>query len=240
MARHIPRLYVGAYTISSNQLIALVDDQYHYLMHVLRIQPGAKVILFNEADGEWSCCVESISKTIVKLRAEHHLRSCAKLPETHLYFAPLRKERLMDILEKGTELGVTHFHPIITDHTVHGRLNMEKLEIYIQDAAEQCGRCDMPKLLSPAGISNILNEWDGNTSLFWALEAETLPPLGLSCPTHPAHLAVGPEGGWSDVEKQRFRDLTFVKPFSLGSLTLRAETAAIASLALINYLRTLG
>lgn len=62
MTRHIPRLYVGAYTLSNNQLIALVDDQHHYLTHVLRIQPGAKVILFNEADGEWSCSVESISK----------------------------------------------------------------------------------------------------------------------------------------------------------------------------------
>lgn len=240
MARHIPRLYVGAYTLSNNQIIALVDDQYHYLTHVLRIQPGAKVILFNDVDGEWSCSVESISKTIVKLRADQQLRFCTRLPETHLYFAPLRKERLMDILEKGTELGVTHFHPIITDHTVHGRLNMEKLEIYIQDAAEQCGRCDMPQLLAPAGILSVLNEWNSNIPLFWALEAETLPPLGLSNPTDPAHLAVGPEGGWSEAEKQRFRDLSFVKPFSLGSLTLRAETAAIASLALISYLRTLG
>lgn len=240
MARHVPRLYVGSYALSNNQIIALVDDQYHYLTHVLRIQPGAKVILFNESNGEWSCSVDSISKTIVKLRADQHLRSCARLPETHLYFAPLRKERLMDILEKGTELGVTHFHPIITDHTVHGRLNMEKLEIYIQDAAEQCGRCDMPQLLPAAATLSVLNEWDATTPLFLALEAETLPPLGLSCPTHPAHLAVGPEGGWSEAEKQRFHDLEFVKPFSLGSLTLRAETAAIASLALVSYLRTLG
>jgi 16S rRNA (uracil1498-N3)-methyltransferase len=240
MARHVPRLYVGAYNLSINQAIALVDNQHHYLIHVLRVQPGAKVILFNEADGEWSCSVETISKTIVKLRVDERLRSCSRLPDTHLYFAPLRKERLMDVLEKGTELGVTHFHPIITDHTVHGRLNMEKLEIYIQDAAEQCGRCDMPQLLAPAGILNILNDWNTNTPLFLALEAETLPPLGLSNTADPAHLAVGPEGGWSEAEKQRFRDLSFVKPFSLGSLTLRAETAAISSMALISYLRTLG
>lgn len=240
MARHVPRLYVGAYTLSENQIIALVDDQYHYLVHVLRVQPGSQAILFNEANGEWACSVESISKTLVKISVDKQLRICVHLPETHLYFAPLRKERLMDVLEKGTELGVTHFHPIITDHTVHGRLNMDKLELYIQDAAEQCGRCDMPHLLQPAGISNIVADWDSNISLFLALEAETLPPLSLSNPTEPVHLAVGPEGGWSDIEKQRFRDMTFVKPFSLGSLTLRAETAAIASLSLVSYLRTLG
>jgi 16S rRNA (uracil1498-N3)-methyltransferase len=239
MARHVPRLYVGAYTLSENQIIALVDDQYHYLIHVLRVQPGAQAILFNEANGEWSCSVDSISKTLVKLKVNKQMRTCVRLPETHLYFAPLRKERLMDILEKGTELGVTHFHPISTDHTVHGRLNMEKLHIYIQDAAEQCGRCDMPQLLASAGISQILNDWNPNTPLFLALEAETLPSLDLANPTEPAHLAVGPEGGWSDVEKQRFRDMSFVRPFSLGSLTLRAETAAIASLALVSYLRTL-
>ena len=240
MARHVPRLYVGAYTLSENQIVALVDDQYHYLVHVLRVQPGSQAILFNETNGEWSCSVESISRTLIKLTVNKQLRTCARLPETHLYFAPLRKERLMDILEKGTELGVTHFHPIITDHTVHGRLNMEKLEIYIQDAAEQCGRCDLPKLLAPAGISGLLSDWNPTTPLFLALEVEDLPPLGLANPTEPAHLAVGPEGGWSDIEKQRFRDMTFVKPFSLGSLTLRAETAAIASLALVSYLRTLG
>lgn len=240
MARHIPRLYVGSYTLSLQQTVALVDEQYHYLTHVLRVQPGSTVVLFNEADGEWSCSVESISKTMVKIRINEQLRVCKPLPETHLYFAPLRKERLMDVLEKGTELGVTHFHPIITDHTVHGRLNMEKLEIYIQDAAEQCGRCDMPKLMPAAGIKIALEQWVSPTPLFWALEAETLPPLSLSNPKESVHLAVGPEGGWSEAEKQQFRSLPFVTPFSLGSLTLRAETAAIASLALVSYIRTLG
>lgn len=240
MARHIPRLYVGAYTLSEKQIVALVDDQYHYLVHVLRVQPGSQAILFNEENGEWACSVGAISKTLVKLIVDKQLRPCARLPETHLYFAPLRKERLMDVLEKGTELGVTHFHPIITDHTVHGRLNMDKLEIYIQDAAEQCGRCDMPNLLQPVGVSNIVTDWGPNIPLFLALEAETLPPLSLSNPIEPVHLAVGPEGGWSDIEKQRFRDMAFVKSFSLGSLTLRAETAAIASLSLVSYLRTLG
>jgi 16S rRNA (uracil1498-N3)-methyltransferase len=240
MARHIPRLYLGSYTLSSQQMVALVDEQHHYLTHVLRVQPGSTVVLFNEADGEWSCSVESISKTMVKIRILEQLRICKPLPETHLYFAPLRKERLMDVLEKGTELGVTHFHPIITDHTVHGRLNIEKLEIYIQDAAEQCGRCDMPKLMPATSIKTVLEQWTSSAPLFWALEAETLPPLSLSNPKESAHLAVGPEGGWSDLEKQQFRSLPFVTPFSLGSLTLRAETAAIASLALVSYIRTLG
>lgn len=240
MARHIPRLYVGAYSIFHNQTVSLVDNQHHYLSHVLRVQPGSPVIIFNATDGEWICSVESITKTIVRLRVNEQLRSPTLLPETHLYFAPLRKERLMDILEKGTELGVTHFHPIFTDHTIHGKLNMDKLEVYIQDAAEQCGRCDMPKLLSPMGIAAVLSQWDTNISLFWALEGEVLPPLNLSNAKDSVHLAVGPEGGWSDAEKQRFRELEFVQPFSLGSLTLRAETAAISSLALVNYLRTLG
>lgn len=240
MARHIPRLYVGSYTLSLQQVVALVDEQHHYLTHVLRVQPGSTVILFNETDGEWSCSIESISKTIVKIKIDQQLRVCKPLPETHLYFAPLRKERLMDVLEKGTELGVTHFHPIITDRTVHGRLNIEKLEVYIQDAAEQSGRCDMPRLMPLTNIKHVLDLWTSSAPLFWALEAETLPPLTLSDPKKSAHLAVGPEGGWSDAEKEQFRNLPFVTPFSLGSLTLRAETAAIASLALVSYIRTLG
>lgn len=240
MARHIPRLYVGAYSISPNQTVSLADNQHHYLSHVLRIQEGAPVIIFNSTDGEWACSVESITKTIVRLRINEQLRAPIILPETHLYFAPLRKERLMDVLEKGTELGVTHFHPVFTDHTVHGKLNMDKLEIYIQDAAEQCGRCDMPTLLPPAAMSTVLSQWDKSVPLFWALEGEVLPHLNLANAEDPAHLAVGPEGGWSEAEKQRFRELEFVRPFSLGNLTLRAETAAISSLALVNYLRASG
>jgi 16S rRNA (uracil1498-N3)-methyltransferase len=240
MARHIPRLYVGAYSIFHNQTVSLVDSQYHYLAHVLRIQPAAPIVLFNATDGEWACSVESVTKTLVKVRVNERLRTPNILPETHLYFAPLRKERLMDILEKGTELGVTHFHPVFTDHTVHGKLYMEKLEIYIQDAAEQCGRCDMPHLLSPIGILSVLSQWDSKVPLFWALEGEILPPLTLSKTKDPVHIAVGPEGGWSDIEKQRLRELSFVQSFSLGNLTLRAETAAISSLALVNYLRALS
>lgn len=239
MARHIPRLYVGAYSLSSNQSISLVDNQHHYLAHVLRIQPGAQVILFNDTDGEWSGTVAAINKTIVKISLNLQLRQPITLPEIHLYFAPLRKERLMDVLEKGTELGVTHFHPIFTDHTVHGKLNMEKLEVYIQDAAEQCGRCDMPDLFIPASISSVLENWPSPNPLFLALEGETLPSLQLKNSLDPIHIAVGPEGGWSDSEKNRIKELEFITPFSLGSLTLRAETAVIATLSIVNYLRSL-
>lgn len=238
MARHIPRLYVGAYGLSANQTVTLVDSQHHYLSHVLRIQPGSQIILFNSTDGEWSCTAESISKAFVKVRLDNQLRTPSTLPETHLYFAPLRKERLMDVLEKGTELGVTHFHPIFTDHTIHGRLNMEKLEVYIQDAAEQCGRCDMPELLPPIGIMNLLDGWNPDIPLLFALEGEQLPPLSLTSSNDPAHIAVGPEGGWSEAEKNRAHTSRFINLFSLGSLTLRAETAVISSLSLVNYLRT--
>jgi 16S rRNA (uracil1498-N3)-methyltransferase len=206
-------------------------------VHVLRVQSGVKVLLFNEKDGEWSCVIEGISKTLIKLRVNQQLRVPSAIPETHLYFAPLRKERLMDVLEKGTELGVTHFHPIFTEHTVNNKLNIDKLEIYIQDAAEQCGRCDMPQLFSPVALSSVLSTWDQKVPLFLALEGERLPPLQVANATNPVHIAVGPEGGWSDGEKEEFHSLRFVQLFSLGGLTLRAETAVISSLALVNYLR---
>lgn len=240
MARHIPRLYVGGYGLSENQMVSLADTQYHYLCRVLRVQPGAQIILFNGTDGEWSCTVESITKILVNVFVHKLMRPQSTLPETHLYFPPLRKERLMDVLEKGTELGVTHFHPVITDHTVHGRVNMEKLEVYIQDAAEQCGRCDMPNLLKSTSMLDVLNRWALPSPLLLALEGEDLPPLTLEHNDTPVHVAVGPEGGWSDAEKQKFKELNFIHPFSLGNLTLRAETAVISSLTLVNYMRTVN
>lgn len=239
MARHIPRLYVGAYSLNQNQTITLVDQQHHYLVHVLRVQIGSKALLFNERDGEWECVVDLISKNFVRMCVYSQVKESKQLPETHLYFSPLRKERMMDVLEKGTELGVTHFHPVVMDHTIHGRLNIEKMSTYIQDAAEQCGRCDIPKLLELASFQSALNSWDEETSLFLALERETLLPLSISHKTETVCLAVGPEGGWSDKEKDHFQSLTFIRPFSLGKLTLRAETAAISSLTLVNYFRML-
>jgi 16S rRNA (uracil1498-N3)-methyltransferase len=238
MVRHVPRLYVGSYSLSDNHTITLADHQHHYLCHVLRVQPGSKVLVFNAADGEWECAVESVSKTIVRLSVLYQRLHPQKLSETHLYFSPLRKERLMDVMEKGTELGVTHFHPVLTDHTAHAKINLEKLEIYIQDAAEQCGRCDMPQLDSPKNIIDVLSSWSQDIPLFLALEGEVLPPLCLAQSKDSMHIAVGPEGGWSEAEKQQFHTLPFVKPFSLGSLTLRAETAVISSLSILNYLRT--
>ncbi len=237
MARHIPRLYVGPYSLSAGQTITLVDSQHHYLAHVLRTQVGAKTLLFNERDGEWECVVDLLSKNFVRVAVRFQLKKSRALPKTHLYFSPLRKERMMDVLEKGTELGVTHFHPVLTDHTVHGRLNMDKMLVYIQDAAEQCGRCDIPQLTELRSFGEVLTNWSASSSLFLALERETLLPLALNKEEDSICVAVGPEGGWSDEEKKRFQTLSFIRPFSLGNLTLRADTAAISSLTLVNYFR---
>lgn len=240
MARHIPRLYVQGYALNQNQTVTLVDQQHHYLTHVLRVQPGAVVLLFNENDGEWQCSVETINKNIVRLIVEIQNSPPTTLLETHIYFAPLRKERLMDVMEKGTELGVTHFHPIITAHTSHKKINMDKLEIYVQDAAEQCGRCDIPKIFEPIKISEVLKNFSKEKKLFLAMERDNLKPLSINKTHDDIHLAVGPEGGWSEEEKKLFYEQSFVFPFSLGHLTLRAETAVIASLSLVNYFRSLS
>lgn len=240
MAKHVPRLYVKGYALAEGQKITLVDQQHHYLTHVLRAQVGSLVLLFNEEDGEWACHIETINKNIVRLTVDSIKQAPKTLLETHLYFSPLRKERLMDVMEKGTELGVTHFHPILTEHTVHAKLNMDKLENYVQDASEQCGRCDIPTILQPIKFIDTLRNFSTEETLFIAMERENLSPLSINKTHENIHIAVGPEGGWSDNEKNLFNELPFINAFSLGNLTLRAETAVIASLSLVNYFRTLS
>lgn len=240
MARHIPRLYVQGYALNKDQKVILLDQQHHYLTHVLRCQVGATVLLFNEEDGEWECHIETINKNLIRVSVDTQQKQPAPLLETHIYFAPLRKERLMDVMEKGTELGVTHFHPIITEHTSHKKINMDKLEIYVQDASEQCGRCEIPKISPPVKFTEVLENFPTDKQFFLAMERENLKPLSINKTHDDIHLAVGPEGGWSEQEKLIFSEKNFIQPFSLGQLTLRAETAVIASLSLVNYFRALS
>jgi 16S rRNA (uracil1498-N3)-methyltransferase len=235
MARHIPRVYLKDVQLFQDAEISLTDLAYHHLANVLRVKINASVFLFNSQNGEWLGKITSITKHEIHIHLSSQSKTITFSPPTILYFSPIRKERQIELLEKATELGVTELQPIITTNTTHKLLAIEKIESYLTGAAEQSGRCNVPKIHEPVSFSKLQNVL--THPLYIAVETST-KILSGSFSSSEIHLAVGPEGGWSEDEIQSMKGHAHINTFSLGNLVLRSETAVVASLSLFNYLRS--
>jgi 16S rRNA (uracil1498-N3)-methyltransferase len=150
------------------------------------------------------------------------------LPIT-LYFAPIKRQRLEMLLEKATELGVTHLQPIKTQHSMELG-NIERLQAIVLEAAEQCERLTVPKIYPLIDLKTLVAKWDAQRILYWCLERAGSPLLETLDASKPIAFLTGPEGGFSQEEIAWLKEQTFVKPVSLGNTILRAETAAIVAL----------
>jgi 16S rRNA (uracil1498-N3)-methyltransferase len=211
--------------------IAATPEQAHYLGSVMRQSAGATVLLFNGANGEWRARIDSIRKDRAVFVLESRTRvQNASLPLT-LLFAPLKRDTTNMVIEKATELGVTRIQPVFTDRTNAGRLNLDRLEAIAREAAEQCERLDVPDIAQPARLMEALASWPHDRVLFAAIERSGASPPAFR-PAQAA-LLIGPEGGFTEGELDVLRRLSFVEPIGLGPRILRAETAAIAGLALL-------
>lgn len=214
--------------------VTLEDSQAHYLLHTLRAAPGDAVALFNGTDGEWLAVVEEVRKKGLRLRVQSLLSSHKPPPDIWLLFAPVKNEKIDYTVKRAVELGVAELHPVLTRRTVVTRVNLERLQANAVEAAQQCGRMEVPPVHEPLALEKRLGSWPEERTLLYCDESGSGAPLKNLLPALTSRsyaLLIGPEGGFAPEEQTILARLPFVRPVSLGPRILRAETAALAALA---------
>ncbi|MFW6027853.1 MAG: 16S rRNA (uracil(1498)-N(3))-methyltransferase [bacterium] len=236
------RLYVRE-ALGPGAHFTLPRDQSHYAARVMRAGPGDPVLLFNGKDGEWRAVIASTDKRSVTVRVETRLREQDTVPDLTLLFAPVKRARLDFLAQKATELGVRALRPVFTRRTIVKRINLERMEANAGEAAEQCGRLTVPEVLEPVKLTRLLEAWPAGHRLLFCDEAlpesaparrarEVLSGLGGAERTAPWSVLIGPEGGFAPEERDLLHALRGSIAVSLGPRIMRADTAAIAALAL--------
>lgn len=212
-------------------------DKTNYLKNVLRAKIGDHVLVFNGREGEWRASIAALSKRSMQLRIEEQLRAQISGPDMDYLFAPLKRARLDYMVQKATEMGVRRLRPVITQRTNSGRVKLERMTANVIEAAEQCGILQLPQVLEPQKLTDVIEDWEEGRALVFCDEAAPLSsPLTALKGVQNDHVGVliGPEGGFSIEERQMLLAKSFVTPISIGPRILRADTAAVAALALVN------
>ncbi len=217
--------------------LAIDAGRAHYLKNVLRLKPGAWVGVFNAAAGEFAARIDSYTRHGGTLVVERQLRAPQAEPDLWLVFAPIKRARIDITVEKATELGASRIQPVFTRHTVVTRVNGERLAAIATEAAEQSERLSVPAIGEPLPLDRLLEGWDARRALVICDETGAGPPLARVARDlaldGPHAVLIGPEGGFASVELDRLRKLPFVTPAGLGPRVLRADTAALAALAVL-------
>jgi 16S rRNA (uracil1498-N3)-methyltransferase len=214
----------------------VTSEQFNYLANVLRLEEGAEVLIFNGRDGEWLAKVAFPSRKKIRLHAVEQTRLQPSPPNLHYLFAPLKVGRLDYLVQKSVEMGAGLLQPVMTQH-VQGKItNIDRLQANVVEAAEQCGILSVPKVAAPQKLNDLLDSWPCERRIIFCDEGdEGQNPLPILSGIQETKLAllVGPEGGFSEDERQRLRSLAYVTAIPLGPRILRADTAAVAALAVI-------
>jgi 16S rRNA (uracil1498-N3)-methyltransferase len=221
----LPRLFVDQTFDEGSQ----VTVEGTYLGAVLRLGPGDKVKLFDDRTGEWLAEIAEAGRKRTRLTVLERLRERESVPDLWLLFAPVKRGRIDWLVEKATELGVARLAPVITRRTIVDRLNLARLRAHAIEAAEQCERTALPELAEPVKLGALLNAWPGDRLLYFADERGGGP---FTPAPGPAGILIGPEGGFTDEEREMIRALPEARPVSLGPRILRADTAALAAISL--------
>ena len=230
------RLFVEA-DLAEAATIACTAEQSNYLRNVLRLKPGDRILVFNGRDGEWQAELAEAGKRTISLRVGSQVRVQEGGPDIDYLFAPLKRARLDYLVQKATEMGVARLEPVLTRRTTPERLNMQRMRANAIEAAEQCGILRVPELLAPEKLERVIADWDATRPLLFCDEGcDAGDPLAALAKLRPGPLAllVGPEGGFDETERARLLAKPFVTRLSLGPRILRADTAAVAALALVN------
>jgi len=223
----IPRVYITQALGQGNSL-QLEGEQFHYIKNVLRLPTGAPILLFNGTDGEWQAHIESYSKKAASILCNTQTRAQTETPPLTLMCSLIKPSRLEILIEKATELGVSHIEPLISDHCSFRKINTERLNSHAIEAAEQSERLTIPTIIPLQSLREAIQNHQGE--ILWADESRD--QTGSLFDTLHNHkitaLLVGPEGGFSQKEKEFLRTQSKVHPIHMGNLILRAETAGIA------------
>lgn len=231
----LQRLFVEA-DLGASAAIEADKNQFHYLAHVLRAEEGTQLLAFNGRDGEWLMRLVYPTRKKIMLEAIEQTRPQPAPSDLHYLFAPLKTGRMDYMVQKAVEMGAGAIRPVMTRHVQGKPAKTERLAANIIEAAEQCGVLSVPELAEPERLDAILDSWEPGRNLIFCDEgAESQNPLAALSAIKAERLAliVGPEGGFSDDERALLRGLPFVTAIPLGPRILRADTAAVAALAVI-------
>lgn len=228
-----PRLYHPQGGLAHGTAM-LEGDAHHYLKNVMRVQTGEMLRLFNEAEGEYAGAISAMDKKSIQIDQLEFIRAAkTRTHKTALLIPPLKKERMDMVIEKAVELDVTDIYPVLTQNTDVRKINEERLIAQIIEAAEQCERMDIPTLHPLSSLKDCLAAWDSTTPIYAGIERTDAPVLRSINFEGNRALLIGPAGGFSEDEKNFLIANNFIVPVSLGHNILRAETAAIAGLAML-------
>lgn len=230
----LPRLFVPD-DLNGGVHLSLDEGQSHYLLSVLRRRAGDRVRVFNGRDGEWIADLKVRGKRDVAAVVEGlFLSQPTPSARVHLIFAPLRKDRMDFLIEKAVELGVGALHPVLTERTENRNPNGVRLQRQIIEAAEQCERLDVPVLYESITLPDFLGTRGAGFLLLACIERGDYPALSTGHEEGDIGVLIGPEGGWTERERDLILRCPNVRPVSLGPRILRAETAALYVLARLN------
>lgn len=238
MPRHdvsAPRLHLDA-ALATGVVLPLDRTRQNYCCNVLRLSEGEAVLVFNGRDGEWLARLTRSGRRAAALAIETLVRAQTPPGDLHYLFAPLKHARLDYMVQKAVEMGASRLCPVMTRRTQAARVNAERMRANAIEAAEQCGILTLPEVAPPEALATMLSSWPADRLLvFCDEEADQAPVPALALAGRRGALAVlvGPEGGFDPEERATILRLPSVVRLSLGPRVLRADTAAVAALALV-------
>ncbi len=226
------RLFFSS-VLSTDMSDKLDKSQSHYLNKVMRVKENEVFSLFN-SEGEWEAKISRISKSIVEFKITKQLRQKENIKELWLAFSPIKSNYQNFMIQKATELGVTKFLPIIFDRTVVRKINKERLEKIIVEASEQSNRINVPIIEDAQDLNSFLKN-NSIDLIFTDLNSNNNKIDKSKLTDKPVCVIIGPEGDFSEAEREKILTFKGVQPIKINENILRSETAVISTISIINY-----
>ena len=220
-------------SLSADLIDKLDKSQSHYLTKVMRVKENEVFSLFNK-NGEWEAKILGPSKNIVEFKTTKQLRQKENTKELWLAFSPIKSNYQNFMIQKATELGVTKFLPIIFERTIVRKINKERLEKIVIEASEQSNRINVPMIEESQNLNDFLKT-DSINLIFTDLNSNNNKIDKSKLTDRPACIIIGPEGDFSEVEREKILSFKGVQPIKINENILRSETAVISAISIINY-----
>jgi 16S rRNA (uracil1498-N3)-methyltransferase len=231
----IPRVYLDT-PLASRQQVPFDRDQANYLQNVLRLKRGDELLLFNGRDGEWQAHLAGAGKRALSAVVGERKREQPAPADLHFLFAPLKHARLDYLVQKAVEMGASRLQPVMTQHTQVARINLDRMRANVIEAAQQCGILSLPEVAQPVEFKAMAGRDPDRLLVFCDEDAEVQDPvaaLAAARARQPLAVLIGPEGGFAETERAALLKRPHVVRIALGPRILRADTAAVAALALV-------
>jgi 16S rRNA (uracil1498-N3)-methyltransferase len=232
-----PRVYLDS-PLAAGLAVSFDRGQANYLQNVLRLGHGDELLLFNGRDGEWQARLAVAGKRALTAVVGARMREQPRPSDLHFLFAPLKHARLDYLVQKAVEMGASRLQPVITRHTQVARVNVDRMRANVIEAAQQCGILSLPEVADPAAFKDVIGQVDaGRLLVFCDEDADVKDPVAALAAAAraglPLAVLIGPEGGFAEEERKALLERPNVVRIALGPRILRADTAAVAALALV-------